>query len=250
MQNWKLIKGRLDEVGDRGGNEDSWGDGASIDDIWIPDQPAGISGRPKLRFLFTASFIFRNGALQRQIEGAEGNLVGNDDMARMAFQLKQATRPNISVNYVDTNFYGYRTKIATKTDYGVVNLSFYDDPSDKAHSILTSYLRTISPISRVSNANLLGSSPFRTNTIGALQNSAALGPLEMIRVNHFYLGPDNDKRIVYKKDVYEYLNPKLQNFTYDELDMSVSDVNTITMSFNFDTVYITEGAPAEADFGY
>ena len=119
----------------------------------VPDDFGG-SGRPKLKFMYTVSFQYRDEMVRRlrdprattSFGGAGDASFGADQLGEMSFGIKSATRPNPTVNFTDVNFYNYRTKIATKVEYGTMTLMFYDDIKNTAHNIYELYLKSISPI--------------------------------------------------------------------------------------------------------
>lgn len=196
----------------------------------IPDKFASTE-QPKTKFTFTLKFIPRDDLRTTNL------YFGDEAMEDMAFPLKQSTRPQPTIDYRDVNFYNYRTKVATKTDYGTMNVTFYEDSSQKILGILTAYLNAISPISvlGVTDADRLDeySDSSYASTIGELNNKYGL--FKAIRLTHYHDYGNNEG---YKYTTYDFINPKVTNFVMDELDMSVSDVSTINMTFSFDTVNI------------
>jgi len=246
----------------------------------IVDQFATIK-RPKLKFNYTMTIKFRNPI---DIESITTGVKSDDSRMsdEVTFALKQATRPNPTINYQDINFYNYRTKVATKMDYGAMTLTFYDDVSNYAHNMYELYLKSISPIAskrkeeantiysgkegpQNMNFNLGGGTNYAggSGSIGPLQGIAdggESGLIENISIRHWFYSqlerrgdegstegtrgydPNNIQYIEY-----QFINPKISNMTLDELDMTQSDVNTVMMSFNYDSVYIdsprAENAP-------
>lgn len=218
MQNWKLTPD-IAPV-----NDDS------LSSAIVPDRMSTFN-HPKLKFNFTVQFFFRQNAPREQ---------GSDDVADMSLAAKQATRPNPSVILQDANFYNFRTKIRTRVDYGTCTVTLYDDATNDAHNIFKSYLNAISPISNdavggaVDNLDTLGQST--ASSTGPLTANRH-GVIRKIRVTHHYRsGPSSKERKIH----YDYLNPKVVNFVLDELDMSQSDVNTITMTFSYDSVVMIQ----------
>lgn len=210
LSNWKMIQ---DTEGGFGGT-------------LMPDQPGATIGRPKLKFNFTAKFIFRAGF----------TAFGADKMEELDVQLKEATRPTITVSYTDVNQYNFRTKVATKVDYGSVSLSYYDDPQNKAHNVLTRYLKQISPIAQLTSADGPPDIFGRYSSLGTLSEDIKMSPIERIKVSHYYVVSGGDT----KKVVYEYLNPKLEKLDYGSLSMVENDTTLITMNLVYDSVYINE----------
>lgn len=182
---------------------------------------------PKLKFNFTVQFVPRTMNIYQ----------GNTKMEDMAFALKTASRPKPTINYQDINFYNFRTKVATSINYGEVSLSFYDDPNNRAHSLVVEYIRTVSPLygKAQEEANTLDIYGQSLNAgIGPL-NTNRHGPMKSIIVTHYYHHSKGRKKVTY-----EYLNPKLLSADLDDLDMSASEVNLVTLNFTFDTFNATE----------
>lgn len=208
----------------------------------IPDNFA-TNEQPKLKFLFTVEFKPRNGLTNFE------NYWGDESMDDNRFALKKAGRPSFQFIYEDVNFYGKRQKVGTKTDYGTVTLTFYDDVVNRSHSIVSQYLRTVSPIANITReqANNLEGSEGGAITYGALPNGNENGPFQWMRVTHHMLNENaapatssSDSTLGQAKQVYyDYLNPKILNVTLDELDMTQSDVNNVEIVFVFDSVNIS-----------
>lgn len=179
---------------------------------------------PKLKFNWTIQFV-----------DAETGIDGSSsDMDTNFFAAKSAERPKPTIEYQDVNIYNFRTKVAVRTDYGSVSATFYDDASNHAHTILTKYLKHVSPIANATGAD--GLDTYQQNSsIGPLTRN--LGPFKSIILSHYYL-----KNNATKKTVYTYLNPKINTFDYADLDMTQSEVSTVTITFFYDAVLITEDA--------
>ena len=121
--------------------------------------------RPKLKFNFTASFKFREPIL---ILGNKSDNSRMDD--ELTFALKQASRPNPTVVYQDVNYYNYRTKVATKVDYGALNLTLYDDVENFGHDMYEQYLKAVSPIANIRKEQV--NDKFAVDQIKGPQNGA------------------------------------------------------------------------------
>lgn len=202
----------------------------------IPDDFAGKDA-PKLKFNFTVSIEYTS--------MISGTTIGSEDPYLINFGIKQITRPVPNVIYEDINFYNFLTKVATKVEFGVVTMTLYDDRNNRAHDLFKNYMEAISPITNVDKSSaprLDVSGQSTTGSLGPMANDARHGPIKNIRVTHITnpLG---------KKVYYDFLNPKIQNVMLDELDMTQSDVNTITFTFVYDsyrTTYVDGKATAAA----
>lgn len=213
-----------------------------FDSNWRLTNATGIAGpnnvkgnigvlHPKLKFNFTIQFVPR-GYLNLSSQSQ-----GNELMEEMEFAAKTASRPKPTINYQDVNFYNFRTKVATSINYGEVSVSFYDDPNNWAHDIVTQYLQTVSPLygkeaPQADNLDALGLSS--SAGIGPL-NGNRHGPMKSIIVTQYY----SKGEAGVKNTKYEYLNPKLISVDFDDLDMSVSEFNLVTINFTFDTFKAT-----------
>lgn len=204
------------------------------------------SDAPKYRFLFTVAF---------ELDAGLGINLGNEDMSRNVYSCKSATRPAQSIEYQDVNSYNYRFKVATKVDNGTSTIVFYDDNKNTALNIIRNYMMTVSPIAR------RGAGPNYYNQQEDVQLWAGIGPLpdqsrdgiiKTLRVsqhyNKNYTAEDDAFQIVH----YDYINPKLQNFVMEDLDMSSSEASMITLTFVYDSVNIwyTDESTDTFDYGF
>ena len=177
---------------------------------------------PKLKFNWTIQF-----------NDAETGIDGSTkDMASNFFAAKTADRPKPQIEYQDINQYNFRTKVATKTDYGSCTATFYDDASNHAHSLLTKYLKHVSPIANTSGAD--GLDTYQQNSsIGPLTRN--LGAWKSIVLTHYYVRNNS-----VQSTQYTYLNPKIQAFDFGNVDMTQSDTTEVTITFVYDSVFIDE----------
>jgi hypothetical protein len=262
----------------------------------VADDFAGAD-HPKYKFNFTVSFLFRDS--MNDILSAISNSpadydasFGSDLMSEMAFGLRTATRPNPTVVYQDINLYNYRTKIATKVDYGTITLTFYDDINNRAHDIFNAYLNSISPISTIqnddsadlfdqmgitpedfqapnssgvlapiSNSNVAGdiNNTYDVSSLGKLPDEEEAGPIKTITLTqHLPLKittADVNSSAVSSNGIdqvnvtataggranlnqYVFYNPRIISMALDDLDMSSSDVSTVSLTFAYDAVYL------------
>lgn len=197
------------------------------------------SESPKLKFNFFVRFSFRTNEGGPINESRSGSRGGGLSLATNLLAVKHATRINPTIEYADVNFYGYRTKVATKTDFGDVTLTFYDDSSNRTHTIIDTYMESVSPLvstnqggtgtseSQLSSRNYLE----ERQTIGALRNGSELGIIDKIEILH---------EGVNTLTTYRYANPKIRNIIADDLDMTISEVNTIAMTFTYDAYNVVK----------
>lgn len=219
-----------------------------------------IARAPKYKFLFVVQFVFNE---------PYSTILNNKDFA---FVVKTSTRPNITYVTEDVNYYNYRSKFITKTQFDEMEMSFHDDTQNYASEFYAAYLKSMTPIANLtSNAQIDTSSPFLDDSIdgtittttvntdtGAIdrqtQNlaaynidgmtvkgySASSGPLlnenktliSQIKVFHVY-------NYGLKMNVYNYMNPRITSLAPDNLDMSVGDQGTeLRIKFVYDSVFV------------
>lgn len=206
---WKLTKDTIS----------SGGGGSSVADDF-----AGYDS-PKYNFNYTIQFI-----LARDLELDE---VGNTEMEQMKFAVKHATRPKITIEYQDINYYNFRTRVATRTDYGVASIIFYEDNKNRATNILKKYLNTVSPVSNFKSSNDMDRVGMgETASIGPL-SADRHGPITSIILTHHYYDGYAPARTTYT-----YRNPRFVSIEFGDLDMTTSEVATVGLIFNYDTVNV------------
>lgn len=222
------------------------------------------SDHPKYKFNYTLSFDFRN-TIKTGIFNSANSIgdaiasTGSDIMAGVAFGLKTASRPNPSVIYQDVNFYNYRTKVATKVDFGTITVVFYDDVNNRVHDIFAAYLKSISPIANIANGDIatdfdfLGTSPevfaVDVSSLTALDNNEKAGLIKSLTITQHlplqYQTINNSEgntiqNVIHPAVQYIFFNPKILNMTLDDLDMTANDVSTASMTFTYDSVYMNK----------
>lgn len=199
---------------------------------------------PKFKFMFTVFFEFGGTLRNARID------TGSPDLERNTYACKSVSRPNISVNYTEVNSYNYRFKVATRTDVGTVTLSLYDDNKNVSHNLLSKYLKAISPVAnRESGASYYNSRDDVANwsSLGPLPSKGSIsqlgeadGLIQTMRVTHHYNDSYTDDGKSHSMVHYDYINPKIQSFSFDELDMSTSEPSSVSITFVFDSVNIVE----------
>lgn len=204
-----------------------------------------IARAPKYKFLFIVQFIPAPGYSE----------LGNTTALDMAFTVQTSTRPNLKFQMEDVNYYNYRTKVVTKTEFEPMSMKFYDDSQNNATQFFNAYMRAMSPITGIeaegASSDLLeqGGMDFEgnvlrpseiTSTIPASAYAASTGPLagdgkvifSEIRLYHLF---DNGNRM----NVWRFFNPRIGSLDLDDLDMSVGNEGShLSLTFNYDSVYL------------
>lgn len=204
-----------------------------------------IARAPKYKFLFVVQFTLASGYENLQ-----------DTMAGMAFVIKKSTRPKITYQSEDVNYYNFRSKLITKMEFDEMSMSFHDDILNNATKFYTAYTRAMSPITNLAPSRSTTGNAFEQLglSFGNILNSkdpgtgvptsnyaASIGPLakenkqsifKEISLYHVF---DNGNQVT----TYHFLNPRITQLIPDDVDMSVgNEGNELTITFNYDGLYV------------
>ena len=218
---------------------------------------------PKYKFLFVMQVTYN---------------AGYDGMRALdyAFVVKNTTRPTIKYQMTDANYYNFRTHQVTRTEFDEMKMSFHEDtgsgrsaegsPSgesgNNALRFYTTYMKSTVPIANYSSQSEFAAgeghgmnfaavnNPVRIDAgVSANRYGASFGPLtsnnasiiQEIRLFHVYNYGNS-------MNVYKFFNPRITAMSLDDLDMANSSEGTeMSMSFNYDSVYIDTGIPMKTN---
>jgi hypothetical protein len=218
-----------------------------------------IGRAPKYKFMFIVQFIPAPGY---------GPLGGQDfGPLDMAFTVKTSSRPNLKFHMEDVNYYNFRTKVVTKTEFEPMTMTFHDDVVNVATQFYNAYMRAMVPITGIEESGALsdileqGGMDFVGNTlkdnqilgaIGANSYAASSGPLfndnkeifKEIRLYHLY---DNGNMM----NVWRFFNPRINTLALDDLDMSIGNEGSqISLTFDYDSVFLDAEVSLQLDKKY
>lgn len=206
-----------------------------------------IARAPKYKFLFLVQFI-----------PAEGYEALDSVLRGMAFVVKKSSRPHIKYVTEDVNYYNYRTKVITKTEYLDMSMTFHDDVLNNTTRVYSAYLKAMTPSanlkpSMMPSIDMLESAGM--NFSGQVLQSGQDSIEQSIPSNVYSasIGPlvSDNKQIIFKNivlyhvfdsgnsaTVYTFVNPRITELTPDDVDMSLSDGNELTITFSYDYVSV------------
>jgi hypothetical protein len=209
-----------------------------------------ISRAPKHKFMFVVSFTFNTeyASLMRIAE-------------EMAFVVKRSTRPNIKFQTEDVNYYNFRSKVITRTEFEEMDMTFHDDMQNNSMAFYNAYRNAMVPITNVDGRNglinpenqgldftqALNSVHPINYTIPTNNYTGSRGPLQGdtadilkdIRLYHVFDGGR-------KMNVFIFMNPRISLMKLDDLDMASSEGSEVGISFNYDSVYIETDVDANS----
>ena len=202
---------------------------------------------PKYKFLFIVQFTFTT----------QYNYLQKHDFA---FGVKKSSRPGVKFTQEDVNYYNFRTKVTTKTEFEEIAMSFHDDIGNKAMEFYNEYRRALSPIANMSNlmsptedglnfdetvmvrSGLTHDENRNYNMYTASRgpiNGDGMNVIDNIKLYHVY---DAGRYA----NIYTFLNPRITQMDLDDVDMTASqDGSEFSMKFNYDTVYIQTGVDVD-----
>lgn len=207
---------------------------------------------PKYKFLFVVAFEFNAPYMQ---EVGQGGL-----RRQLSYVARRSTRPGIKYDMQEVNFYNFRSKVITKSEFEDMSMTFYDDSRNSAATLMSAYMSAMTPIvnnlsmpanryeeqgmlnstytmetiNQATNAGANASTISQPNVTGS---SSSTGPLQndlntvINKITLFHI-IDNGRRV----DAYTFINPRVVSFSMDEVDMTVSEVNTVEMKFTYDNL--------------
>lgn len=229
-----------------------------------------VSLAPKFKFLFVVQFIY------------------NTDYAQFsdldfAFVVKRSTRPDVNYMFEDVNYYNFRSKVATRSEFMPMQMVFHDDNKNQALRFYNAYMRSLTPISNLSTGGMLWDqqglafensafdAPGTTSypgesagnvtsgiiadsaqnplniefTIPANEYAASIGPLRGTNTRTIM----NEIRLYHifnyglELNVYHFYNPRIDRLSLDELSMEDSSGSEVQISFNYDNLHIETDIP-------
>jgi hypothetical protein len=219
------------------------GTATSVNCLTSPYAVDLVARAPKSKFIFIVQFVFNP---------------GYEDLSEFdfAFVVKKSSRPNTKYVMEDVNYYNFRTKVQTKTEFEEMSMSFHDDMQNNAMNFMVAYRNAMSPITNMDDNTFFtspeqGGMDFNTDTILGSLNPAISG----LASNHYSAsrGPlINDNATVIREiklyhiynygqtaNIYQFMNPRISSLEVDEVDMAVgTEGNEVTMKFNYDNVYM------------
>lgn len=204
-----------------------------------------IARAPKYKFLFVVQFIANNAYKEL------GSELGPLDVA---FVVKKSTRPTLTYTTEDVNYYNYRSKAITKTEFSDMSMSFHDDNMNTAMQFYNAYTRAMTPITNVYGTqqdmledgyglnfsdHVLTPKQIRdtmpANTYAATRGMLSGDHKSMFSEVRLYHVFDWGHRM----NVWRFMNPQFTQLALDEVDMSVgSEGTSLDLTFVYDSVYL------------
>lgn len=242
----------------------------SVTRVWDPTPYASALTNytggtdPKNKFLFKVRFKFHPVAVQ--MAGNMETLLKEIESS-ITFTVKQIDLPKVDFEYEEVNMYNFRTKILKKITFRELSFIIYDDVGNSAIRLIKAYMEILSPITRsrqdggsrledhgfAFNDNLISGKD--TSLRGTMPHDAEMGGnrkeiISEIIIEQFYVDMS-------KKDVsnpsdmvrinrFSFINPRISQFDISDQDHEQNDFNTISLTFDYDSLHIDVNDDGEA----
>lgn len=210
------------------------------DGIWQSPKYAEslLKFAPKNKFLFKVEFVF------------EGSFSFNREFM---YVVKSVDRPKVAFEYEEVNMYNFKTKVLRSVKHEALGLVFHDDIQNKVLDFFNEYRKLYSPVSKmhVNQKSMYEESgmDFGPNNHDKQSGSASTGALphnrkgvlsHMILTQVFAHGSAQTR--------FTFINPRIEQFDFDNVDSDTSDPNTLSINFSYDGLYVdtlaVAGTPA------
>jgi hypothetical protein len=232
------------------------GDGSFYATSYAAALAGATNYRPKLKFLFKVEFIFTPEAVA-QFPEVFGGARSND----FTFMVRAVDRPKIDFEYDDdVNVYNFRTKALKKIRHRELTVTFMDDTGNRVLNFFRGLMMMHSPITRrqllregtttLPDANSISSgngmmfssigNSATDNAIRGVIDSAVGNVIQTIRVKQIFVDPGAQLGAATKEVIFDFINARIVSFDLDDLSHESSDVNLMTMQFDYDWMEIVD----------
>jgi hypothetical protein len=227
----------------------------------------GSPFRPKLKFMFQVQFNFTQAAIEYHPE-IRAKLQDNS----FTFMVKSIERPKVELEYEeDVNMYNFRTKVLKRIRHRDLTMTFIDDVGNRIFEFFRILMEIHSPITRGGRLRdgKLGEKPDTSvlskasgmtfirdllkrganNAHRAVVNSAFGNVIDSIRVKQIYVDPTTGLNDAVRMVTFDFMNPRVVSFDFDDLSHEANDVSQLTMVFDYDWLEMMDAGSLSAAGG-
>lgn len=245
-------------------------DGSFYSSSYAAALAGGTSYRPKLKFLFKVEFVFTQQAMEMF-----PNVLGGQRSQEFTFMIKSVDRPKIDFEYEDVNQYNFWTKALKKIRHRELTMTFMDDTGNRVLNFFRALMMIHSPVTRrqmlrqdsdtysekIGKPKLLDERDHGMNfstlkdttgdytAIRGTIDSAVGNAIETIRVKQIYVNSGSQLGAAVEETIFDFINARIISFDLDEVSHEGSDVNLVTMQFDYDWMEIVQVGPLEKTDG-
>ena len=208
--------------------------GSGASQTWQSSKYAAdlVAYAPKHRFIFKVKFIFKDPYSRINSE--------------FMYVVKEIDKPKVTFEYEDVNMYNFKTKVLKAIRHESLNMQFHDDIQNKVLDFFNAYRLAYSPVSSLlplqapmmENAGMdfyaPGSGGVSSASMGILEGGK-INVLSHIEIAQIYAHGT-------RQNIFIFTNPRIEQFDFDNLSHDATDGNALTVSFNYDALYIKDEA--------
>lgn len=193
---------------------------------------------PRAKFMFKAEFIASEAA-QQMINRAPLN--DATDIRSVAFKVKQIDKPRINLKTSELNQYNKKKIAYTKVDYSDASLRIYDTVDNSMLALWVNYFTYFFGDSRIKNDQ-----DFLQGSVGPKFIDGTGWGLRPISENtNFFDSIDVTAFYGQTITTFRYMNPKIISIDFQNKEYSSSDLEEITVNFQYEAIqYEKFGQPA------
>lgn len=217
----------------------------------------------KNNFMFRVSFAFDPDVAAEA--ASLGIDVTNVLSRNLTYVVKSIDMPKYQFDYMEFNYYNFRTKMLKSISHTPISCRLYDDVGNTAINFFRIYLELLAPVHRTSwtagagledNGFAFNASPVdglnsaQRAVLGTAGNSKNI--LRSMEIEQFYLDRSDQTlsgrniRRAIRMNAFTFVNPRIDSFEIDSHDYESGDSpHTITCSFDYDALHISPGLYGE-----
>jgi hypothetical protein len=142
------------------------------------------------------------------------------------YYVQRCDKPKIQFQHQDVNYYNFRTKVLTQTQFLPLTVTFYDEIGNSINQFFVQYMKKASGQGGGSwgTATGFGSS----SSTKPYTNSGYSHGKEIIIEQIFANGLLSNR--------FKFKNPRIESFDFDDLNIEDNGVNVMTCSFHYDAL--------------
>lgn len=168
-----------------------------------------VAHQPKFKFLFKVIF-----------EGFEGGTFYR--------YVHRVDKPRVQLNHTDVNYYNFRTRVLTSVTYPAISCTFLDEIGNTVSDFFVSYMHRNSGTGGGSWGIDKGFGP--ASSTKPYPNGYSSG--KKITVEQIFANGILAQR-------YSFINPRIEDFQFDELNMEDNAGSMLTVLFTYDAIEST-----------
>ena len=165
-----------------------------------------IAHAPKYKFMFKVKF---------EGFGAEN----------FYYYVTRCDKPKVEFVHQDVNYYNFRTKVKTHTQFHPLSVTFYDEIQNSTNQFFVSYLKSLS--GQGSGQWGIDKGFGSASSSKPYKNGYSSG--KKIIIEQIFGHGTSSNRFIFH-------NPRIEHFDFDDLDMSDNGISLMTVNFSYDAI--------------